>query len=79
MVELWWSLAQDPMLRDSARVEASKLLAERGWGKAAAVAEVEAVDPLGLEDAEAAAEEFRARILRLADQREMGTAPSGLE
>ena len=35
LVELWWSIAQDPIRRDSDRLAASKLLADRGWGKAA--------------------------------------------
>lgn len=48
------------------RLEASKLLADRGWGKAPAFEPLEG-DPLDLADAEAAAEEFRARILRLAE------------
>ena len=39
IVELWWQIAQDSMRRDSDRLEASKLLAERGWGKAAAFAD----------------------------------------
>jgi hypothetical protein len=79
LAELWWSIAQDPMRRDSDRLEASKLLADRGWGKAAAFAEIEAADPLKLEDAYEAAEWFRAKILRLTDQREKDTSPSGLE
>jgi hypothetical protein len=54
--------------RDSDRLEANKLLAERAWGKAPAYAAIEEDNPLGLEDVEAAAEEFRASILRLADQ-----------
>ena len=53
------------MRRDSDRLEASRLLADRGWGKAAVFAPQEG-DPLDLADAEAAAEEFRARVLRLA-------------
>jgi uncharacterized protein DUF5681 len=67
LVELWWSIAQDPMRRDSDRLEASRLLADRGWGKAANFERLEG-DPLGLVDAEAAAEEFRAAILRLAPE-----------
>jgi hypothetical protein len=58
IVELWWQIAQDSMRRDSDRLEASKLLAERGWGKAAAFAEVEAASrpdrPPTLDDAAAA-------------------------
>jgi hypothetical protein len=50
---------------DRDRLEASRLLADRGWGKAADFEPLEG-DPLGVGDVEAAAEEFRARILRLA-------------
>jgi hypothetical protein len=64
LVELWWQIANDPMRRDSDRLEASKLLTERGWGKPAAFEPLEG-DPLDLGDVEAAAEEFRASILRL--------------
>lgn len=66
LAELWWSIAQDPMQRASDRLEASRLLAERGWGKAA-VFEPQEGDPLDLAGAEQAAEEFRIRVLRLAD------------
>ena len=69
LAELWWSIAQDPMRRDSDRLEASKLLAERGWGKAGAFEPVEG-DPLDLADAEASAEEFRRMVLRLAPDRD---------
>jgi hypothetical protein len=65
LVQLWWDIAKDPMRRDADRLRASELLADRGWGKAPAFEPVEG-DPLGLEDAEKAAEEFRAAILRLA-------------
>jgi hypothetical protein len=70
LVEFWLSIMEDPMRRDSDRLEASRLLAERGWGKAPAFAAIEESDPLGLEDAERAAEEFRAAILRLADHQD---------
>jgi hypothetical protein len=66
LVELWWSIASDPMRRDADRLEASRLLADRGWGKAAVFAPQEG-DPFDLSDAEQAAEEFTAAILRLAD------------
>lgn len=49
------------------RLEASKLLADRGWGKAAVFGPQEG-DPLDLALAEQAAEEFRAKILRLAGE-----------
>jgi hypothetical protein len=66
LVELWWSIASDPMRRDADRLEASRLLADRGWGKAAVFAPQEG-DPFDLSDAEQTAEEFTAAILRLAD------------
>ena len=65
LAEFWLSIMEDPMRRDSDRLEASKLLADRGWGKAA-VWEPQEGDPLDLASMEQAAEEFRARILRLA-------------
>jgi hypothetical protein len=76
LAELWWSIAQDETRRDRDRLEASKLLAERGWGKAPAFAAVEDRDPLGLEDAEQAAGELRAEIVRLAGQRKAAYKPS---
>jgi hypothetical protein len=45
IVELWWRIAQDPMQRTRDRLEASKLLADRGWGKAAVFAPQEG-DPV---------------------------------
>jgi hypothetical protein len=47
LAELWWSIASDPMRRDSDRLEASRLVADRGWGKPANFVRVEA-DRLGL-------------------------------
>ena len=67
LAQLWWDIARDETRRDSDRLEASKLLADRGWGKAAAYQTQEG-DPLDLALAEQAAEEFRAKILRLADE-----------
>ena len=61
---------QDETRRDSDRLEASRLLADRGWGKAPTFAAIEEEDPLGLEAMEQAAEEFRAKIVRLAEQQE---------
>jgi hypothetical protein len=55
------------------RLEASKLLADRGWGKAPTYAAIEEEDPLDLANLEEAAEDFRQRILRLAP-REPDTA-----
>jgi len=65
LAELWWSIANDPMRRDSDRLEASRLLADRGWGKPANFAPQEG-DPLGLADVDQAAEEFARNIVRLA-------------
>jgi len=70
LTELWWSIAQDSMQRTSDRLEASKLLADRGWGKAPTYAAIEEADPLDLARLEQAAEEFRASIVRLAGQAE---------
>jgi hypothetical protein len=66
LAEFWLSIMEDPMRRDSDRLEASKLLADRGWGKAPTYAAIEEGDPLDLAAMEQAAEEFRAAILRLA-------------
>jgi hypothetical protein len=66
LVELWWQIAQDPMRRDRDRLEASRLLADRGWGKPATFESLEG-DPLDLADAERAAEAFRAKVMRLAE------------
>src|SRR5213596_3655103 len=32
LAQLWWDIARDETRRDSDRLEASKLLADRGWG-----------------------------------------------
>jgi hypothetical protein len=66
LAQLWWDIARDETRRDRDRLEASRLLADRGWGKVANFEPLEG-DPLGLEDAEAAAEEFRAKVMRLAE------------
>lgn len=74
LVELWWRIAQDPMQRTRDRLEASRLLADRGSGKAAVFAPQEG-DPFDLEEVDAAAEEFRATILRLADPEQLQAGP----
>lgn len=33
LAQIWWDIARDETRRDSDRLEASRLLAERGWGK----------------------------------------------
>jgi hypothetical protein len=45
LVELWWQIAQDPLQRTRDRLEASWLLADRGWGKAPAYAAIEEGNP----------------------------------
>jgi hypothetical protein len=66
LAEFWVSIMEDPLRRDSDRLEASRLLADRGWGKAPTYAAIEEADPLDLANLEQAAEDFRQRILRLA-------------
>jgi Family of unknown function (DUF5681) len=62
LVELWWSIAQDPMQRTSDRLVASRLLADRGWGKAASFEPVDG-DPFDFADAEKAKEGFGPRFI----------------
>jgi hypothetical protein len=69
LAQLWWDIARDETRRDRDRLEASRLLADRGWGKAPTFEPLEG-DPLDLAALEGAAEEFRAKILRLAEQQE---------
>jgi hypothetical protein len=61
------------MRRDSDRLEASRLPADRGCGKAANFEPLDG-DPLDLADMERAAEEFTAKIPRLVDDPESGEA-----
>jgi hypothetical protein len=56
LAQLWLQIAMDPMRRDTDRLRASELLADRGWGKPAAFQPIEEDDPLGLADLEASAE-----------------------
>jgi hypothetical protein len=64
LAEFWLSIMEDETRRDRDRLEASKLLADRGWGKVAVYEPQE--DPFDLEEMERAAEEFRRMVLRLA-------------
>jgi hypothetical protein len=72
LAEFWLSIMEDPMRRDSDRLRSSELLADRGWGKAAVFAPQEG-DPFDLEEVEAAAEEFRRRVIRLAERKREST------
>jgi hypothetical protein len=65
LAQLWWDIARDETRRDSDRLEASRLLADRGWGRAPTYAAIEEADPLDLANLEQAAEEFKAKILAL--------------
>ena len=60
LAQLWWDIARDEARRDSDRLEASRLLADRGWGKAPTFEPLEG-DPLDLAALEGAADEFRRR------------------
>lgn len=61
LAEFWLSIMEDETRRDRDRLEASKLLADRGWGKVAVYEPQE--DPFDLEEMERAAEEFRRMVL----------------
>jgi hypothetical protein len=65
LARLWWDIARDDR-RDRDRLEASKLLADRGWGKAATY-EPQEGDPFDLANMEQAAEEFDREVARLAE------------
>lgn len=70
----WLDIVEDDGAKTADRLEASRLLAERGWGKAPAFAPVEEADPLGMEGAEEAARELRAEIIRLSGKGKGGEA-----
>jgi hypothetical protein len=70
LVRFWLSIVEDKNAKTADQLEASRLLAERGWGKAPAFSPVEAEDPLGLGDANQAADELRAEVLKLASKDE---------
>lgn len=78
LAEFWLSVVEDDTRRDSDRLEASRLLAERGWGRPAQFQAMEG-DPLGFDQLEEAAEKFRRTVLRLAPSGDKGQAdrPSG--
>jgi hypothetical protein len=44
LAQLWWDIARDETQRSSDRPEASRLLADRGWGKAPTYAAIEEAD-----------------------------------
>jgi hypothetical protein len=71
LVEVLLEIAMDPLHRDADRIRAVELLADRGWGKAAAFQPIED-DPLGLAELQASAEEFtrKVQLLGLVDEQE---------
>ena len=75
LVQLWWSITQDETKRVRDRLEASKLLADRGWGKAATY-EPQEGDPFDLALMEQAAERFRQNVIRLAERHRRDANPS---
>jgi hypothetical protein len=76
LVDFWWRIVQDEKARTADRLAASKLLAERGWGKAADLAPPEdAVDEeLKRLEVDEAVKSFTAEVERLAVLREVKTA-----
>jgi Family of unknown function (DUF5681) len=75
LAAFWLSIVNDDTQRSSDRLEASKLLAERGWGRPAQFQAMEG-DPLGFDQIEQAAEQFRLNVLRLAPPGDEGPADS---
>jgi hypothetical protein len=65
LVRFWLGILEGEGARTADRLAASRLLADRGWGKAPAFAPVEDKDPLDLNAAEQAAERFTAEVRRL--------------
>jgi hypothetical protein len=68
IVDFWIEAMNDTALNMRERLEASKLLAERGWGKAVAVVLVDDEDNQRDADLEAAVEQFYAEVERLSAQ-----------
>lgn len=79
IIDFWIEVMDDPTQDAGRRLEASKLLAERGWGKPAGFQLIEDDDPLGQndEDINAAVERFRAEVIRLAPRPDADGDPSG--
>lgn len=65
LAEFWVSIYEDTNAKMADRLEASRLLADRGWGKAASFAPIEEDDPLGLTGAHDRLVERLARVVPL--------------
>jgi hypothetical protein len=76
LAELWWSIARDESRRDSDRLRASELLADRGWGKAPAFEPLEG-NAFDLADAEAAGRSSRQRFCGLPRPESSRTSRAG--
>ena len=68
LAEFWNDVLHDEDAKLSDRLEASRLLADRGFGKAASFAPIEEEDPLGLAGAHDKLVERLARVLPLPDR-----------
>ena len=68
IVEFWAATMNDPTAKMSDRLEASRLLADRGWGKPASFQLVDDDDPLGSDQAalDDAVAQFNREVCRLA-------------
>lgn len=72
IVEFWAHVMADEGARTPDRLEASRLLAERGWGKPPTYEPIEAADQESLpqEQVDEAVRRFEAEVVRLAARRE---------
>jgi hypothetical protein len=80
IIEFWISVMTDLSVRTSDRLEASRLLAERGWGKAADQQPLEDVNyyAVSRQQVEIAVQTFNAEVKRLSALHESQTAPAGV-
>jgi hypothetical protein len=71
LARFWWSVLLDETADMAHRMQASKLLADRGWGKAAEYVPIEESDPLGVteDQVNAMADELDRRLDELAARR----------
>jgi hypothetical protein len=65
LAEFWVDILEDTEAKMADRLEASRLLADRGWGKAASFAPIEEDDPLGITGAHDRLVERLARVVPL--------------
>jgi hypothetical protein len=70
LADFWFEVLQDTDAKMADRLEASRLLADRGWGKAPSFMPIEEEDPLGLTGAHARLAEKLVRVLPLHDAKD---------